>query len=177
MTPHTKQNNSGPTPLLTRFHYLIATGLGSGRIPCAPGTFGTLAAVFTWILVHRIVPSLSTETEIFLIIALFFIGTRSTHMVIRDIQNASPPVPSLPAQEIDPGFVVIDEWVGVLIALIAASPSNLYSIVGAFALFRLFDILKPGPIDWAQRAPGAWGVMLDDVLAGLASYAILVLAL
>lgn len=86
-------------------------------------------------------------------------------------------VARLPEAAADPGWVVIDEAAGQLLTL-AALPAGA-GIVGvalAFALFRLFDILKPGPVGWADRRTGAVGVILDDVLAGvLAGGAILLL--
>jgi phosphatidylglycerophosphatase A len=77
----------------------------------------------------------------------------------------------------DPSFIVVDEWAGVWWALlpllftvtIQPQPWSLWAVrlAAPFLLFRLFDIWKPGPVDAAQRLPGGWGVVLDDVLAGL----------
>jgi phosphatidylglycerophosphatase A len=77
----------------------------------------------------------------------------------------------------DPSFIVIDEWAGLWFALtpllftatIQPQPWALWiaRLVAPFMLFRLFDIWKPGPVDHAQRLPGGWGVVLDDVVAGL----------
>jgi phosphatidylglycerophosphatase A len=67
---------------------------------------------------------------------------------------------------------VIDEFAGQWIALLPLAAPSPLGLLLAFALFRLFDIAKPGPIDAAQRLPGATGVMADDILAGLAAAAI-----
>ena len=67
----------------------------------------------------------------------------------------------------DPGFIVIDEWAGMLTALFLIVAPSLISVLLAFALFRLFDILKPGPVRWAESLPGAWGIMADDLVAGV----------
>lgn len=66
----------------------------------------------------------------------------------------------------DPGWVVIDEVAGMWIALLGLSVASLPALVTAFAAFRLLDILKPGPIGWADRQTGAFGIMTDDILAG-----------
>lgn len=68
--------------------------------------------------------------------------------------------------EKDPGYVVIDEVAGMGLALLAV-PSEWYFIVTAFLLFRVFDIWKPFPIRKVEKLPGGWGVMADDLLAGL----------
>jgi phosphatidylglycerophosphatase A len=68
----------------------------------------------------------------------------------------------------DPPWVVIDEGAGQLIALSAiANEASLLQVAMAFGLFRGLDVAKPGPVGWADRQPGAWGVMLDDLVAGL----------
>jgi len=77
--------------------------------------------------------------------------------------------------EPDPGWVVIDEVAGQWIAMLALPGPSVAGGLAALALFRLFDIAKPGPIGWAERLPGALGIMADDVLAG--ALAALVLAL
>jgi phosphatidylglycerophosphatase A len=81
----------------------------------------------------------------------------------------------LPETEADPGWVVVDEAAGQSLALAAAS--GWIGVALAFALFRLFDITKPGPVGWADRQKGPFGVMADDVIAGaMAAAAILLLA-
>ena len=76
-------------------------------------------------------------------------------------------VARLPERAEDPGWVVVDEGAGQLLALAALTPGAGWPwVVVAFGLFRLFDVLKPGPVGWADRQKGAVGVMLDDVVAG-----------
>jgi phosphatidylglycerophosphatase A len=70
----------------------------------------------------------------------------------------------LPEVEDDPSWVVVDEAAGMSLAL--AFAASLWGVVLAFALFRLFDVWKPGPVGWADRQPGAFGVMADDLVAG-----------
>jgi phosphatidylglycerophosphatase A len=84
-------------------------------------------------------------------------------------------VARLPEREADPGWVVVDEGAGQLLAL-AAAPAGWPWVLAAFALFRLFDILKPGPVGWADRRKGALGVMLDDLVAGALAAGVLGIA-
>ena len=83
-------------------------------------------------------------------------------------------VARLPERAADPGWVVVDEGAGQLLAL-AALPLGVGwpGVLAAFLLFRLFDITKPGPVGWADRQHGALGVMLDDIIAGLLAAGVL----
>jgi phosphatidylglycerophosphatase A len=71
-----------------------------------------------------------------------------------------------PAADADPGWVVIDEIAGQMIALLTLHRIGFMGVALAFALFRLFDVVKPGPVGWADRQGGASGIMADDVVAG-----------
>lgn len=71
--------------------------------------------------------------------------------------------------EKDPGWIVIDEWAGLYVALIGVNPSSALMVMTAFCFFRLFDVVKPGPVAWAERLPGALGIMADDLVAGALS--------
>ncbi|WP_043363834.1 phosphatidylglycerophosphatase A [Belnapia sp. F-4-1] len=79
-------------------------------------------------------------------------------------------------RQADPGWVVIDEAAGQLLALAAlpSAPTG-WGIILAFLLFRLFDVTKPGPVGWADRKHGPFGIMLDDVVAGAMAAALLLL--
>ena len=146
---------------------VIASGLGSGLMPFAPGTFGTIAGTAAWLAIDVITP-FSTFQAAVLALVIAALGMASTQ---RALQVSS---------ESDPQWVVIDEWAGVAFALISVPAlressgyTTLTIAVGAFLLFRLFDITKPGPVAWGERLPGAWGVMADDVIAGIFALAIL----
>ena len=75
----------------------------------------------------------------------------------------------------DPGWVVIDEFAGQWITLLALARPTIPGLIAAFILFRLFDITKLGPVGWADRRHGAFGIMADDVIAGIIAAALLIL--
>lgn len=142
---------------------LIATFGFIGLIPVAAGTWGSLAALPTGYLLHRIggFPLLALVT--LLAYGLGYWATR---------------VETFEQEDLDPSHIVIDEVVGQWVALMplsaglwfAGAPPHLFpwpGWVSAFLLFRLFDIWKPGPVRWTDRRRGPTGVMLDDVIAGL----------
>ncbi len=129
-------------------HYLIATFFGSGYFPKAPGTAGSLAAV---VLFWFFPPPLLSQ--IALLAALFFVGVWSASYVEK-------------AEGKDPGKVVIDEVVGQGVALLLV-PHQIFYYGIAFILFRIFDIWKPVPVKQLERLPGGWGIMADDVMAGI----------
>lgn len=142
----------------------IVTLGGLGFSPKAPGTVGSAAAIpLAWLL-HWAggFPLFAVAT-----ILVTITGYWATREYIKD-QSVSD----------DPSEVIIDEVAGQWIALWPLSLGMMYSDsaahvfpypgwIAAFALFRLFDILKPGPVGWADRQHGAFGVMADDVIAGI----------
>jgi phosphatidylglycerophosphatase A len=88
---------------------------------------------------------------------------------VRDVLRETP--------DQDPGWIVVDEAAGMLIALAGLSmTASIWGVLIAFGLFRIFDIFKPWPISWADRQKGAFGVMLDDVVAGALAALALILA-
>jgi phosphatidylglycerophosphatase A len=97
-----------------------------------------------------------------LVTLLGFVATRE---VLRD------------APDEDPGWIVVDEAAGMLIALAGlTAEASIWGVLIAFGLFRIFDIFKPWPISWADQQSGAFGVMLDDIVAGALVAAALILA-
>ena len=129
-----------------------ATWFGTGLIQPAPGTWGTIGAVPFGIILMMIG---GTPALIIASIIVFIVGLWAAKHFERMVR------------EKDSGMIVIDEVVGLWIAFIPAllTPA---SIGIAFLLFRFFDIIKPFPISWLdKRVNGAFGVMIDDVLAGV----------
>ncbi len=129
----------------------LAFGFGSGLSPKAPGTVGTLAAVPLYLLLAQ----LSLPLYAALVVAAFLLGIYLCHATAADMGVHDHP------------GIVWDEFVGYWITMLAAPPGWLWVVLG-FALFRLFDVWKPWPISWCDRhVHGGFGIMLDDVLAGL----------
>ena len=141
---------------MTPMHW-IASGGGIGRVPFAPGTAASLAAVLIGALALWLDHRLLTLLAIFTCV----IGTWAVHET---------------GEQGDPGWIVIDEFAGQWIAMLGLGRVSVYGLIAAFVLFRLFDIVKFGPVGWADRKDGAIGVMADDVVAGLIAAAILFLA-
>lgn len=142
-----------PPSLFRPFHpsVAVATWFGAGLSPVMPGTVGSLAALpFAWaIAAWGGWSALAAGAVLVFAVGLWAAGG---YMALTG--------------EHDPGPIVVDEVAGQWIALLPASLAPADFIAG-FVLFRLFDILKPWPISWAdRRLPGAFGVMADDVLAG-----------
>lgn len=151
-----------PAPVWAR---VVATGFGSGLLRPAPGTWGSLAALGVWLAGRQMIaPHLASGLWAWLV------GALAPALLLTLVAvPASDRVAQASGRE-DPGFIVIDEWAGQWIALLglpfaAQGWLDPWPLL-PFFLFRLFDIWKPGPVDAAQRLPGGWGIVLDDVLAG-----------
>ncbi len=135
-----------PRPMtVSRF---IAGGFGTGFAPLAAGTVASLAAVATGAGLMLI----SSRA----VAAATLLATFGGYAAIRRSRV-----------EGDPGWVVIDEFAGQWITLLALPRPTAAGLALAFVLFRIFDITKLGPIGWADRQHGAFGIMADDVIAGL----------
>lgn len=144
-------------------HIIIATGFGSGFSPFAPGTAGALLATLIWLAL-----SCTVSPTLLLIITALLIGI----FTIAGIRSANAVEPIWGE---DPSRVVVDEMVGVWIPLLAHRPVTCVCS-GAFALFRLFDIFKPLGIRKMEYLKGGVGVMMDDILAGIYSLILLIVA-
>lgn len=138
----------------------IATALGAGLAPKAPGTVGAAVALLPWWFLLRDLP---LGAYIAVLVVGFALGVWACGVADRRLQMH------------DLGALVWDEVIGMWITLLAAPREAWWLLVG-FGLFRLFDIWKPWPVSLAdRRVHGGLGVMLDDVLAG--GYALIVLQL
>ena len=142
---------------------LVASGFGIGFAPVAPGTAGSLVGValgaMTLWRAPWMLPSIAWAA-----VACGMVAVRgATGLPWRKAAKASGD---------DPGWVVIDEIAGQLCALLLLPGPSAAGLLLAFALFRVLDIAKPGPIGWLDRQGGALGIMADDVLAGLVAGAL-----
>nr|WP_320136563.1 phosphatidylglycerophosphatase A [uncultured Amphritea sp.] len=149
-------NQAPPSVWRNPIHFL-AFGLGSGASPWAPGTAGTLAAIPLYLLIQPLaLPWYAAVLLVTFVVGIYLCGKTSADMGVHDH-----------------GGIVWDEFVGYWITMFAAPPGWLWIVIG-FVLFRLFDILKPWPISWADKqVAGGMGIMLDDVLAGVMALAVL----
>jgi phosphatidylglycerophosphatase A len=141
----------------------IASGFGSGLSPFAPGTAGSAAALLPWLLLRE----LPMVWVLVIIFATFLLGVWASNVVIERIGIS------------DPGVIVWDEFVGQWITLLPLLlwPAHWLWMLAGFFIFRVFDVVKPWPCSWAdRRVKGGFGVMLDDVLAGIYSAFALALA-
>lgn len=143
---------------MDRLFLFIATGAYSGYLPKAPGTWGSAFAVPLWLLLFQ---HLSLSMYLGLVAALFVLGVFSAGAAEKIVDRG------------DPGFVVIDEIVGQLIALCLV-PASPIAVIVAFLLFRLFDIKKPLLVGWCDtHLHGGLGIMLDDVVAGIFAFVVM----
>ena len=132
----------------------IGTVFYIGKLPLAPGTWASIFAVLCWYFLfqsvnHFVLPAVS--------IFLFLIGGIASDTIVNH------------SKEHDPSRIVIDEWVGQWVAL-SMMPVNIRTGIVAFVAFRIFDIIKPGPVRKMEKIPGGWGIMADDVMAGIMAY-------
>ena len=128
---------------------LLATAVGIGYAPVAPGTFGSMAGLVLWAFVPA-----DPMFQALAVAVLFVAGAWSAGAAERHFNRA------------DPGPVVIDEVMGMLITLFMNPVGWVGALVG-FLLFRLFDVVKPYPANRLERLPGGVGVMADDAMAAV----------
>ncbi|MBI4537814.1 MAG: phosphatidylglycerophosphatase A [candidate division NC10 bacterium] len=140
-----------PTAAIPPLPWAIATVGGLGRVPLLPGTAGSLlgAALCLPFLFLLPWPVHVAAAAVLAGVAIWASGVATGGLGERDL-----PV------------IVIDEAAGMLAAGIAL-PATMYDLAAAFLLFRLFDVVKPGPLERLERLPGGWGIVLDDLAAGL----------
>ncbi len=132
----------------------IAAGFGTGYAPIAAGTVASAAAAISggaFLLVSPLLLALAA-----------LVATVGGYVAVKhaDVQG-------------DPGWVVIDEFAGQWITLLALARPSVPGLIAAFLLFRVFDITKLGPVGWADRQHGAFGIMADDVIARVIAAALL----
>ncbi len=165
--PQGSPDRGSRLPFLIR---LIATGLFVGYVPWASGTFGSLLGVLIFLIPGAENPSLLVA----MILAGLIVGTPAAHRVAlaeghrltRTAEITKQMFQPGAAHGADPSIVVIDEIVGMWIALLWL-PKTLVAIALAFVLFRLLDVLKPEPARMMERLPYGFGIMLDDVVSAI----------
>lgn len=133
--------------------FLIATWFGCGYAPKAPGTAGSLAGLLIAIALNYL--GYGRGLLLLLTAILLAPGIWSASVVARETNI------------IDPHIVVVDEVIGQWITLMGAATYNWKTFLAAFVLFRLLDVWKPAPARQLESLPGGWGIVADDVMAGL----------
>ncbi len=165
--PSEEEPEAPQVPFLAR---LIATGFFVGYIPWASGTFGSLLGCAI-----AFVPAFENPLiALAIIVPGFFAGVVTSARVAAVEGHRLTKVAALTKaifqpeahREPDPSIVVIDEVVGQWIALFLL-PLHLQTVITAFVLFRLFDVVKPPPARQVENIPHGWGIMLDDLIAGI----------
>jgi phosphatidylglycerophosphatase A len=138
---------------LDQIAWLLATGCGVGLTPKAPGTVGSLLGpLLVWSWQQQL--QRPFYESVFAAVMAFLIGVAAADRTSKRSGLK------------DPGFIVCDEIVAFCIVFAATTVTWQIAILG-FVWFRLFDIWKPWPIPRLERLPGGWGIMADDLLAGL----------
>lgn len=134
-----------------RIVIFLATGCYAGKLPVAPGTFGSLAALpLCWLLAQLGWPAALGATVLVIAAAVWVAGAAERLL-----------------QRKDPGSIVIDEIAGMLVTF-SGLPFTAFSAAAGFVLFRILDIAKPFPIGWVEkRLSGGVGIVMDDLVAGV----------
>jgi phosphatidylglycerophosphatase A len=164
--------SSATTPAVrgkkTLWAWTIATFFGAGFWKPGPGTAGSIAAAAIWLFAGHLVWTTPTATS-FVTTAQLAILTAAAALILLAIAIPAATIVARESGSKDPQIVVADEVVGQWITLIAAPAGWEYALIG-LVLFRLFDITKPPPIRKIEFLPEGWGIMLDDVGAGIYAF-------
>jgi phosphatidylglycerophosphatase A len=142
--------SSAPRGRLPVLHTVIATGLGSGYSAVAPGTAGSAVGLLLFWPLHAAPPLLQLGlTLVAAAVGVWSAGKLAEHLGVKD-----------------PGRATVDEVVGMWVSLLFL-PMSVATVVVAFVAFRVMDVLKPYPARDLEGLPGGWGIMADDLMAGV----------
>ncbi len=153
---------TAPDTRRTAWAWTVATFFGSGLLKPAPGTWGSLAALLLWAAFAWVVQPSAWALNAALvagIVVVIALGVPAATIAERESGGH------------DPGFVVIDEVAGQWIALLGCPFDWKHALIALF-LFRLFDVTKPPPARQLERLPAGWGIVFDDVAAGLYAWGV-----
>ena len=135
----------------SRLAWIIATWFGCGLVPKAPGTMGSLGAIPLYLVAARS----GREGVAVAALAITALGIWASSVVARELGKK------------DPQLVVVDEVAGMLVTMLPMADVSWRSVLFGFLLFRLFDVTKPWPARRLEALPGGWGIVMDDVMAGV----------
>lgn len=154
--------SASPLGRKTLLAWTVATFFGAGLGKPGPGTWGSVAAVLLWAIFARAFHPSPANLMVALVVGIALsiaLGVPAATIAARESRRH------------DPGFVVIDEVAGQWIALLGSPFGWRYALI-ALLLFRLFDITKPFPARQLERLPAGWGIVFDDVAAGLYAWGV-----
>ena len=146
----------------TAWAWTVATFFGSGLLKPAPGTWGSLAALLLWALFVWLAHPAAVALYAALVIGI---------VVVIALGVPAATIAARESGRHDPGFIVIDEVAGQWIALLGCPFDWRHALIALF-LFRLLDVTKPPPARQLERLPEGWGIVFDDVAAGLYAWGI-----
>jgi phosphatidylglycerophosphatase A len=155
------EQDSPKTKIIDKIAIFIATGFYSGYFPLAPGTMGTIVAIPFYFIISLFNSIIYYSI---IILVLFIIGTIASSKAIKIYRQE------------DPSPVVLDEIVGFLVALFLIE-ITWWRLLAAFFIFRFFDITKPFPVGAVERIGKGFGIMADDLIAGIYTNLIMHLAI
>ncbi|MGH7271196.1 MAG: phosphatidylglycerophosphatase A family protein [Polyangiaceae bacterium] len=140
------------TSLRSSIAWTLATWFGCGKVPKAPGTMGTLGAIPLYLAIARVAgrPGVGAAA-----LGVTVVGIWAASVVAHELRTK------------DPQIVVIDEVAGLLVTMLPIARVSLGATVAGFLLFRLLDVVKPWPVRRLEGLPGGWGIVMDDVGAGV----------
>jgi phosphatidylglycerophosphatase A len=139
-----------PPTLSDRASEVVATAFGAGYFPFAPGTVGSLVGLALFWPLHLAPPPVQAAVTVI----VYFVSVAASTRLARRLGRK------------DPGVVVVDEVVGMWISLLFLPFTPAVAAAG-FLLFRALDVFKPWPARQFESLPGGWGIMTDDVMAGI----------
>lgn len=138
--------------------WILATWFGCGRVPLAPGTMGTLGAVPLYLAAMHLGGRAGVGA---VAVVVTLVGVWAASVLARDLGQK------------DPQIVVVDEVAGMLVTMLPAGVASWRAIAIGFVLFRALDVVKPWPVRRFEVLPGGWGIVMDDVVAGIIGAAIM----
>jgi phosphatidylglycerophosphatase A len=162
MSTESSSSASPTTPIQNQNHskgwaFAVATFFGAGYLKPGPGTWGSIAATLLW-FAYATFAHPAPHALLFALVAAIAVALVLGVPAATTVERQSG--------RTDPGFVVIDEVIGQWITLLFSPVDWRHGLI-ALVLFRLFDITKPFPVRRFERLPGGWGIIFDDVAAGL----------
>ncbi|WP_242462897.1 phosphatidylglycerophosphatase A family protein [Persephonella atlantica] len=161
--PEKNLENSSQDSFKLMIAYFLSTGFFAGKSPIAPGTVGTLVGLIPILIYWTKGGQYQLLNQISITVAVFLIGIWASTVVVESYK------------EKDPDYVVIDEIAGYMVAMIGFTPTWQHLLL-AFVVFRFFDIVKPPPVRFFEKLPSGFGVMADDVVAGIYTWIVMFIA-